>query len=83
MIKKLDWDSKHYGKHPELSIIATELRPEFYDIFNTEYLDRIYQTLKSQGKKVPLSKEELMQAYEGFALMATNVLYSSHPMGQV
>lgn len=83
LLGQIDWESKHYGKHPELSVIATELRPEFYDIFNTEYLERIYQTLKSQGKKVLLSKEELMKTYKGFALIATNVLYSSHPMGQI
>jgi len=83
LIGQVDWDSEHYGKHPELSVIATKLRPDVFKIFNAIPFEGIYQTLKSQGEKVPLSKEELMQTYEGFMLIATNILYSSHPMGQI
>jgi hypothetical protein len=80
---ELDWESRHYKKeeHPELSAIATELRPFFYKAilvkkinFVPGYSRRIYQNLKSAGEEKSLSYEEIFQVQGIFQFMADNAL---------
>ncbi|MBU1129514.1 MAG: hypothetical protein KJ949_02700 [Nanoarchaeota archaeon] len=79
---QIDLDSKYYMKeHPELCVIATELRPEFYKTllnlkipFNQNFSERIYNTLKSYGKNMQLKREELNQMYKLFETMSTNII---------
>ena len=83
MLGQMDWNSKHFLKreNPELCVIATELRPKFYETilklgipFNKSFSERIYETLRSCGKRVQLRTEELKQAYQMFQSMADDTL---------
>lgn len=68
LIGQIDLDSEHYKnmESPELCCVATQLRPKFYQAiienqieFNDELSERIYETLRSGGKNINLSKQEL------------------------
>ena len=80
---QIDWDSEHHkrNEHPELSVIATQLRPTFYRKltelkvpFDKDYSERVYQTLKSAGRKISLSPHELVQVQQVFQLMSYEIL---------
>ncbi len=80
---QMDWNSEHYHKkeHPELCVIATELRPLFYKAllksrikFNPKFSEGIYEILKSYGRKVLLSQDSLEQTYQIYQTMATDIL---------
>ena len=80
---EIDWRSKHYKRHenPELSAMATRLRPIFYGKIielkvplDADYSERVYQTLKSAGRKVALSPPELVQVQQVFQLMSDKIL---------
>ncbi|MEK6893151.1 MAG: hypothetical protein AABX07_03015, partial [Nanoarchaeota archaeon] len=77
------WHSKHYRKkeHPELCVIATELRPSFYKAlqklgisFDRRFFEGVYETLKSRGRKLRLNTEELRYAHRIFQSMADDTL---------
>lgn len=83
LVGQMDWDSQHYHQreHPELCLIATKLRPRFYEAllrfripFDAKFSEGIYETLKSYGGKVQLEVEELRQAHQIFESMATDIL---------
>lgn len=83
LLGEMDWHSKHYRKkeHPELCVIATELRSNFYKAlqnleipFNRRFFEDVYQTLKSCGKKVMLNAGELKYAHRIFKSMADDTL---------
>jgi hypothetical protein len=71
MISGVDWDSPHYEKSDFSAVLATTLRPGFYDAFikmkllpNRNFLNRLYNTLESKGEKQELSERELVVAKE-------------------
>jgi len=82
LIGQLDFNSKYYSKeHPELCVIATKLRPLFYRTLlklkiplKTKFSEGIYETLKSYGRKVNLSGEELGQTCQIFKSLARDTL---------
>jgi hypothetical protein len=84
---QIDWKSEHYEKneHPELSVIATRLRPFFYEAVgdrffqNSKYLEGIYKTLKSGGEEKVLSQEELYKTQQIFELMIKNISLQAQP----
>ncbi|HIH13294.1 MAG: hypothetical protein J4469_05130 [Candidatus Aenigmarchaeota archaeon] len=83
LMGQMDWHSDHYHQkeHPELGVIATRLRPNFYGTlcrlripFNTTFSEGLYETLKSRGEKVKLGTEELIQAHQVVQSLATDTL---------
>ena len=83
LVGQMDWNSKHYHQreHPELCVMATRLRPRFYDAllrlripFDAKFSEGLYDTLKSYGKKVQLGTEKLRQAHQVVQSMATDTL---------
>lgn len=80
---EVDWRSEHYKRHehPELSVMATRLRPLFYSKLieleipcDRAYSERIYQTLKSAGRKIAVSPQELPQVQKLFQSMSDEIL---------
>ncbi len=83
LLGRMDWNSEHYekGEHPELSLIATDLRPTFYRTitmykipFDAKFSEDFYETLKSYGKTVKLGRTELRQAHQIFESLAAYTL---------
>ena len=83
LVSEMDWNSTHYHnrEHQELCVIATRLRPNFYETlrrlrvpFDAEFSEGIYEILKSSGKKIQLKIEEFEQAYQLVQLMARDNL---------
>lgn len=82
LVGQMDLSSSHYSKeHPELCVTATKLRPLFYRTllklkipFEANFSEKMYETLKSCGRKVSLSKEELGQTHQIFESMAKDSL---------
>ncbi|MBU3912881.1 MAG: hypothetical protein KKE50_02190 [Nanoarchaeota archaeon] len=79
---QVDWMSGHYRRkeHPELCVIATRLRPVFYRAcvkstvpFDRDYSEKIYKTLKSAGRELALSPQELQQAQIVFHAMSEEI----------
>lgn len=83
LVGQIDEKSKHYEKYPELSVLATELRPEFYEKPIGGYLNKVYTTLKSKGENIPLSKRELNQSYTDFLVISSKILRASFPQGNI
>lgn len=89
LLGQIDWDSEPYKQETftGLTVLATELRPLFYqslvrlDINSGRFfLDRVYDALKTYGKNCQLSANELNQAQQLFQCMATDILVQfSHP----
>jgi hypothetical protein len=92
---QLDWNSDYYGRgeHLELFVMATRLRPIFYEAlfkfrvpFGERFSEGVYETLKSYGRNVQLSREGLKQACDVYQEMATSILTELqrvHRMDQV
>jgi len=92
---QMDLDSEHYRRreHPELCVIATELRPKLYEAilkfkipFDAKFSEGLYETLKSYGRKVQLKTDRLRQACQIFQSMGNDILTGiqcSYKMGQI
>ena len=68
-------------EHPEFEMEATRLSPIFYRKlielkvpFDRAYSQRVYQTLKSAGKRVALSAQELSQVQQVFQEMSDGIV---------
>ena len=83
LVGQMDLNSEHYRKseHPELTVIATRLRPRFYGallkhavLYGPSFSDGVYETLVSFGRNVRLNTKELGQACQVIQSMATDIL---------
>jgi len=87
LVGQIDWNSAHYGEHPELSVTAANLRPLFYGVciqqgimLSRGYSEGIYQTLKSGCIDSP--KDRLNALQKIFQSMANTTLARLHS-GQI
>jgi hypothetical protein len=82
---QIDFDApiNNPGISPEIKVVATRLRPLFFELLSqlripngSAFLGQTYKTLKSYGARVVLSREELMQARELYGVIGQNLLVS-------
>ncbi len=87
-LRSFEWTQKliaqmqGYEKHPELSVSATELRPQFYAIFGQGYLETIHKILEDYEKNTLLDGE-LIQMSKKFDEVSSNVLRTLHTIGNI
>lgn len=90
---RMDWISQQGSEHPELSVLATRLRPTYYSAllrvgvpYSDTFSQRLHETLQSGGRDNHLNTEELARAHLVYQEMATCILsylQNSCQMGQI
>lgn len=84
LVSQMDWNSKYHNRNPELCVIATKLRSQFYSTLSRygissrdQFSDRLYEILKSPTDIQPEDKN-LELAYNIIRSMATKILNELH-----
>ena len=80
--KELIAQIKSYEPHPELSVLATELKPRFYRLFGINQLGIVYNILTNYKQQNP-SAEALIQISNGFQELSTQKLRELQPTSQI
>jgi hypothetical protein len=78
---RMDFNSKYFQEKEELCVIATRLRPKFYEAilkfeipFDSNFSDNLYETLNSGCNRIELKDNELRQAYQLYQGIASSIL---------
>ncbi len=81
LLCKLDYDSPYQNRSTASVVLATSIRPYFYEALmeqrgwsDRQFLDKFYLTLESKGEEPLLSRKELESASKLCYLMCRKIL---------